>query len=763
MRFRPYLAKKRMNKYEYAFDIFKKEWLKNHEFDFTNLKVPVSEELVSIILPVYNGDDFLGEAIESVLSQTYRKFELIAVDDGSTDNSGKILDHYATIDERIKVIHKKNSKLPAALNTGFHVANGEFLTWLSHDNRLKPNFLAKMIDCLNRHPLWDAIYSNIEIIGEDGEPLLGSFWYEGYQLPHGSNNIFLPPNRGELNTVPNNYVGASFLYRARAGWLLGNYNERWFTLEDYDYWMRMNALFNLRHTDFDDRIYEYRFHNKSLTSNDLDLHISDNRKYLFAFETFRRDHYLSPTGFYIQDNQSSDNDDILNDTRDNLKSRNFIEYSRDNLLNQSHSWLPIVNLTITNKMEDIYRSQSLNSSASNILIWLGEELPIITNTEQWDFFIHISNHVPVKIKGGDFNGWFSLSSIRDLPDLIDILAKNRAIGFYEEIIHNYENHKINFSVIITSYRRPQLILTVLESISQQEYDFNNLEVIVVNNDPSDTETEEAVTFAREKLFLHHPEVLRYTTCKAPGISNARNVGICSARGKYIAFIDDDAVASPNWLTKIEEAFDLSSEIGLVGGRAILVPPEPRPKIVYPGWEYLWGQMRIVDSKPYEVQQWWQFPWGLNWVAKREALIRIGGFRSRYGRNKKDFSGGEEIVAAHLIQSLGYKIYIAPDAVVFHHVEKSRFSFKHVWKTISTGQLTNYMVQRDLYGPIIESIPSNIIQTIKSFGRFFVNLLPFSFKPSTSLLNLLTIIARIKLLRLQIYDFYCRFKKPEICK
>ena len=79
---------------------------------------------ISIITPVYNVDKYLRKCLDSILSQTFSDFELIIVDDGSTDNSGKIADEVAELDKRVKVIHKSNGGAPSARNAGISTAKG---------------------------------------------------------------------------------------------------------------------------------------------------------------------------------------------------------------------------------------------------------------------------------------------------------------------------------------------------------------------------------------------------------------------------------------------------------------------------------------------------------------------------------------------------------------------------------------------------------------------------------------------------------------
>lgn len=90
--------------------------------------------MVSIIVPVYNTEKYLNNCIESILSQTYRDFELLLIDDGSTDASGYICDLYAEKDKRIKVVHKKNAGVVSARNDGIQLAGGEYISFIDSDD-----------------------------------------------------------------------------------------------------------------------------------------------------------------------------------------------------------------------------------------------------------------------------------------------------------------------------------------------------------------------------------------------------------------------------------------------------------------------------------------------------------------------------------------------------------------------------------------------------------------------------------------------------
>lgn len=102
-------------------------------------------ELISVIVPVYNVERFLDECVESILKQTYRNLQIILIDDGSTDSSGKICDYYAKKDDRVLVIHQKNMGVSAARNVGLKEAKGKFLAFADSDDYLPPDAYENML------------------------------------------------------------------------------------------------------------------------------------------------------------------------------------------------------------------------------------------------------------------------------------------------------------------------------------------------------------------------------------------------------------------------------------------------------------------------------------------------------------------------------------------------------------------------------------------------------------------------------------------
>ncbi|MAN60035.1 MAG: glycosyl transferase [Flavobacteriaceae bacterium] len=216
--------------------------------------------LISVILPVYNGEDYLEEAIKSCLDQSYSNFELIIIDDGSSDATLKIATDWSMEDSRIKVLSNEvNRNLPYSLNIGHKLAKGEYITWTSHDNLYQRGALEALVSKLKNSNA-DIVYADYLLIDKEGSI------------------------RGKVNAKSIDYllftnvIGPCFLYKRNV--YLNNtcYNESLYLLEDFDFWIR--SLKNSRFVKIDNPgYYFYRYHPDSLTmkiKKDKEL----NRKFL---------------------------------------------------------------------------------------------------------------------------------------------------------------------------------------------------------------------------------------------------------------------------------------------------------------------------------------------------------------------------------------------------------------------------------------------------------------------------------------------------
>jgi GT2 family glycosyltransferase len=212
---------------------------------------PESEEtnpLVSIILPVWNGEKYLESAILSILNQQHQNIELIIVDDASTDNTSNIISKYLQTDHRITAVsNKKNLRLPESLNNGFRLAKGHWHTWTSDDNILDPNCIKRLLAIASSQDS-DFVYTDYRLINEDGR-------FMRIATMDSPENLF----RG-------NCVGACFIYRNEIFKTIGNYDSEKFMYEDYDYWVRiLQAGFKMIYAP-GIHPYSYRLHKDQLSS-----------------------------------------------------------------------------------------------------------------------------------------------------------------------------------------------------------------------------------------------------------------------------------------------------------------------------------------------------------------------------------------------------------------------------------------------------------------------------------------------------------------
>lgn len=126
------------------------------------------KELISVIIPVYNTEQYLKRCIESVLKQTYKNIEVILVDDGSTDNSLTICNEYANIDNRVSVIHQRNSGVSTARNQGIEIMKGEYFICIDSDDWIEPNMIETLYNYIKKNDV-DISICNFYINKESGE------------------------------------------------------------------------------------------------------------------------------------------------------------------------------------------------------------------------------------------------------------------------------------------------------------------------------------------------------------------------------------------------------------------------------------------------------------------------------------------------------------------------------------------------------------------------------------------------------------------
>lgn len=134
-----------------------------------------SQELISVIIPIYNVEKYLKKCIDSIINQTYKNLEIILVDDGSPDNCGKICDEYAKKDQRIRVIHKKNGGLSDARNAGIDIAKGKYIAFVDSDDYVEKEYIEIMYKELKKNNV-KIVQCGINKIS-DNEEIIDNYGY----------------------------------------------------------------------------------------------------------------------------------------------------------------------------------------------------------------------------------------------------------------------------------------------------------------------------------------------------------------------------------------------------------------------------------------------------------------------------------------------------------------------------------------------------------------------------------------------------------
>lgn len=201
-----------------------------HAYNFDNDLNMTKPSTVSIVIPCYNGERFLAEAIDAALAQTYAQCEVIVVDDGSTDGSATIMQKYAG---RIRLVQQTNAGLPAARNAGIRASTGDYLAFLDADDYWSPDFIEKMVQGLE--------FSGAAIA------------YCGWQnigLPGGRGEPFVPPDYEQPNKLETMITGVRWpvhaaLTRRDVAMTTGGFDPKWSTCEDFAFWIRAATLHRL--------------------------------------------------------------------------------------------------------------------------------------------------------------------------------------------------------------------------------------------------------------------------------------------------------------------------------------------------------------------------------------------------------------------------------------------------------------------------------------------------------------------------------------
>jgi glycosyltransferase involved in cell wall biosynthesis len=214
---------------------------------------PARTPRVSVVMPVYNGQRYLAESVESILAQTLVDFEFIIVDDGSTDHSLAMLREYAQTDDRIRIQSRPNTGISGALNDGLAVARAELIARMDADDISVPDRFERQVAYLDAHPEIVALGTSVELIDPAGLPI---------GLDH-TKQIHEDIERQLLKGRGGSLYHPSALIRRRAIQQIGGYRAQYNDSEDLDLWLRLAEVGRL--ANLPQPLLKYRRHLESVT------------------------------------------------------------------------------------------------------------------------------------------------------------------------------------------------------------------------------------------------------------------------------------------------------------------------------------------------------------------------------------------------------------------------------------------------------------------------------------------------------------------
>jgi len=185
---------------------------------------------VSVIIPTYNNASFLGEAVESVLSQTYKKIEILVVDDGSTDTTAQVIEKYK---EQVRYLYKENGGVSSARNRGLEEARGEWVAFLDADDLWLPDKLQSQMEPMIQNDRVGIVTCGAMMINEEDQMI------DQFMIPDYRNRENLLKSLYKENVISG---GSQVLVRKKCLERVGNFDESLKCGEDWDMWLRIAKI-----------------------------------------------------------------------------------------------------------------------------------------------------------------------------------------------------------------------------------------------------------------------------------------------------------------------------------------------------------------------------------------------------------------------------------------------------------------------------------------------------------------------------------------
>ena len=540
-----------------------------------NNTAALNEGKISVCIPTYNRSEFLKEAIQSVLQQSYEHFEIIIVDDGSKDNTAEVVSSFK--DDRIKYFrNNENMGRPVTRNRAVKEAQNEYILWLDDDDLLENTIVEEYINILHRDPSIDIIYCNLQLFDtKTGEKLS---LIEAKDWSYSAKGLLESLVNGSGITNPGVLIRKSLIEEA------GYYDEVFVRAQDFEFWSRIATkarLFKLNKV-----LVNYRKHTGNIS-------LGQNVDYSYdslALKKIVKAYPLSiiyPNMDWSQP-QESRNKALYNIAKNLLRVRDYCNAEKvlSKILSSSFNMVVLSDLITCNlllgnvdKSSDLLKryetsvplekeySLQLKNRIENYKKHLKQVKQCLKNSKYGEAKELINNAAKEFGLTYDFELLFAECSKEEgneketLEHKINALKLSPTSELLNEILeeceseqekekikqlygrvtgelhlfHENQNEQSNLvSVIIPTYNRKEKLPDAINSVVNQTVD--NWEIIIIN-DAGDDVKDIANSFndGRIKLVNHGSN---------KGLAAARNTGIRESSGKFLAFLDDDDIFYP---------------------------------------------------------------------------------------------------------------------------------------------------------------------------------------------------------------------------
>ena len=504
---------------------------------------------VSVIVPVYNGEKYLAQCLDSIINQTLEDIEIICVNDGSNDNSLSILEKYASKDNRIKIISTENNGLGAARNSGLELATGEFIAFVDADDWIDKETYGLLYSKSVSSNLDLLIFQLINYIENNGNLVETDLYNHKCFINHSitEKSIFNHEDTKEyLFEIP--VCAVSKLYKKE---FLDKNNLRFpegFLFEDNSFFY--NAYLNAEKCGFlAKHLYFRRRHEESIT------------------QKFDRDKF------------------------DVVKAAN-----------------EILNIFIENNAYETYKRPVINHTFSMLLEWFSK-LPLKLKNEFYkvikfnfrgfqdlsnDFKSNLNekylNVFNISLKHSNFIDYYSEYKLSAVNYTIYDYGHEYGLNSDEYTKYKSNNKFYKITVIIPIYNNEKIIKRTLRSIEKQSFGIENIEVLMINDGSTDNTFDVINEYAD-----------KYESFKAIHIEKGngspgtpRNIGIMEANAEYVIFLDHDDFFDIEALDTLYNVM-ISKDLDIVYGTYVSIDNQVPTKIIYPN-EYH-GYFENIEDNP----------------------------------------------------------------------------------------------------------------------------------------------------------------------